>query len=72
MRNQGDKIWFDLTDGTVGWGTVNGIAITELPGLGVGWIIEPTEPIIVAGVVYPFTHIMVFDSMIKEVPKEDV
>jgi hypothetical protein len=68
VRSQGDRVWFDLKEGIAGWGIINGIATTELPVLGIGWIVKLEESISVSDISYPFTHIVVYDSMIKDCP----
>lgn len=67
-RKQNDRIWFDINgDGKLsGYGIIKGCAAGPLPPLGYQWIVEVEEPVPFDKTVYPFSHLVVFDSQIKE------
>jgi hypothetical protein len=69
-RNQGDKVWFDITGAgnVAGWGVIKGVASGPFPPLGYQWIVEVLPPAPMDATVYPFSHIVVFDNQIKEPP----
>jgi len=65
-RNQGDRIYFEMGGPKLprGYAKICGCASDELPGLGRQWIVELEIPLST----YPFTHIVIFDRMVKEEP----
>ena len=65
-RKQGDRIQFDLfADGKmVGFGIIKGCAGGPFPILGFQWIVEVESPIPYNQETYPFTNIVIFDSLI--------
>lgn len=67
----GDTIYFDMGVNNInGYAKVVGCSTEPMPELGRGWIVELQEPCKIDKKVYPFTHIVVFDVMIKDAPKE--
>jgi hypothetical protein len=65
----GDRVYFDMGVGNIdGWAKIAGCSTEPMPELGRGWIVELEEPRKVDVKVYPFSHIVIFDVMIKEPP----
>jgi hypothetical protein len=64
-RNQGDLVYFD-TGALSGFGKICGQATTGSPVIGISWIVELSEGTKAKLPDHPFTHITVFDCMIKD------
>jgi hypothetical protein len=65
-RKQNDRVYFEMGGDNLprGYAKICGCASDELKGLGRQWIVE-LETILST---YPFTHITIFDAMIKPEP----
>ena len=66
----GDRVYFSMGQGIEGWAKIVGCSTQPMEGMGRGWIVEVEEPFPFDKSVYPFTHIVIFDVMIKEPPAE--
>lgn len=64
----GDRVFFSMGQGTNidGWAKIAGCSTEPMEGLGRGWIVELEEPRKIDKKVYPFSHIVIFDVMIKD------
>ena len=66
----GERVYFSMGQGTniEGWAKVAGCSTEPMEGLGRGWIVELEEPRQIDPKIYPFSHIVIFDVMIKDGP----
>ncbi len=65
----GERVYFSMGDNMPnGYAKIAGCSTEPIPPLGRGWIVELEQPSSIDPKVYPFTHIVIFDAMIKEPP----
>ena len=69
--NQGDRVFFNMGNNIEGWATIAGCSTEPMEGLGRGWIVALEEPRKIDTKVYPYTHIVIFDIMIKNETSTD-
>lgn len=67
--NQGDRVYFDMSNNIEGWAKIVGCSTEPMPPLGRGWIVELEEPRKIDTKIYPFSCIVVFDIMLKDGPE---
>lgn len=65
---QGERIYFDMGNGVSGFATICGCASDPIPPLGRQWIIQ-IEPGVLNAEIYPYSHIVIFEIMIKPAPE---
>ena len=66
----GDRVFFSMGEGTniSGWAKIAGCSTEPMEGLGRGWIVELEDSVNLNKTIYPFSHIVIFDAMIKDPP----